>query len=121
VDNTFADVWTVDSDFVLEPRNAAANAQPWTAVRRLRGSNFRFATATGETVKITGKFGWASVPAQVREATTILASKLLRRAREAPFGVVTVGLDVGAIARIAQLDPDVSFLLGSFVRGRPFA
>jgi hypothetical protein len=61
------------------------------------------------------------VPAQVKEATSILAARLIRRMREAPFGVVVVGgIDVGAAARIARVDPDVRFLLEPFTRWRPF-
>jgi hypothetical protein len=32
---------------------------------------------------------------------------------------VAIGLDVGAVSRIARIDPDVASLLGPFVRG-PF-
>lgn len=119
-DNTFEDTWTVNVDFVLEPRSAAADGFPYTSVRRLRGAaNFRgFTTWTADTVKITGKFGWSEPPAPVIEATTILATRFLRRAREAPFGIITVGLDAGA-ARISRLDPDVRMLLDPYTRWRP--
>ena len=65
---------------------------------------------------MTGVFGWSEVPAPVKQATTIMATRLLRRAREAPFGVVGLGLD-NAPVRIAKIDPDVAFLLNPFVKG----
>jgi hypothetical protein len=68
------------------------------------------------SVAVTGQFGWPAVPAQVIEATTILATRLLRRAREAPFGVVGLGID-GAAVRISRFDPDVGFLLDPLVKG----
>ena len=49
------------------------------------------------------------------QATLLLASKLMKRAREAPFGVVTAGFDVGAAIRIGR-DPDVALLVQDYVR-----
>jgi hypothetical protein len=40
--------------------------------------------------------------------------------REAPFGVVSVGVDVGAVARISNVDPDVRTLLQPYMDA-PFA
>ena len=68
-----------------------------------------------------GKFGWAAVPAAIVEATTILAAQLVKRAREAPFGVVAIGLDVGAVTRIAVTDPSIRFLISDYIRERPSA
>jgi hypothetical protein len=52
----------------------------------------------------------------VQEATGLLATKLLRRVREAPFGIVALGIDPAAAMRIAKVDPDVAFLLGPYTR-----
>jgi hypothetical protein len=68
---------------------------------------------------VTGKFGWAAVPGAIVEAVTILATQLLRRAREAPFGVVAIGMDVGAVTRLAVTDPSVRFLVADYQRERP--
>lgn len=119
-DNTYEDTWTVDTDFVLEPRNALANGWPYSSIRRLVGANFWFPHRWADSVEVTGKFGWAATPPQIVEATTIIATRFLRRAREAPFGVVTFGSDPAAAARLARVDPDVRFLLDPFRKWRPF-
>lgn len=116
-DGTFENAWTLNTDFVLEPLNAAADARPWTSVsRHPRGSYREFPVDLPRSVQVTGKFGWDSVPEAIKEATMILASKLLRRVREAPFGVVTVGIDEGVAMRIARTDPDVRFLIADYTR-----
>jgi hypothetical protein len=74
-----------------------------------------------KSVQITGQFGWTTVPDDVRAAASILAAKLLRRVREAPFGIVTVGIDEGAAMRIARTDPDVFTLLNDYSRRQPLA
>jgi hypothetical protein len=40
--------------------------------------------------------------------------------REAPFGIVTVGIDQGAAMRIARTDPDVYALICNYTRHQPF-
>lgn len=115
-DGTFEQAWTLNTHFVAEPLNAAAEGKPWTTFCvHPRGARY-FPTYQPRSVKVTGKFGWAAVPEPIKEATVVLASKLMRRAREAPFGVVTVGIDEGTAMRIARTDPDVAFLAGPYCR-----
>jgi hypothetical protein len=115
-DGTFEDAWTLNTDFVLEPLNAAANAHPYTTIAVHPNGSFRLPCSFPRSVKLTGKFGWSAVPEPIKEATMVLASKLMRRAREAPFGVVSVGLEAGAAMRIARNDPDVLMLVGPYRR-----
>lgn len=115
-DGAFEQAWTENTHFVLEPLNAATEGKPWTTLTvHPRGGRY-FPTYQPRGVRVTGKFGWAAVPDAVKEATVILASKLMRRAREAPFGVVSVGVEEGSAMRIAASDPDVNFLLRSYRR-----
>lgn len=118
-DGTFgyANSWTQNTDFVFEPLNAPTEspAQPWTHIRVLPQGSFQFNTFYPRSVKLVGKFGWAAVPDDIVQATTILAARLLRLAREAPFGVV--GFDGGAI-RIARMDSNVMMLLGPYMKHR---
>lgn len=108
---TFATVLVENTDYTAEPLNAGADERPWTRL----ASDFHCFPACRRGVRITGKFGWASVPAEIEQATLILTVKLLKRAREAPFGVISFGHE-GEVARIAKTDPDVGMLIGSFVR-----
>lgn len=116
-DGVYELTWTLNTDFTLNPVNAAADGRPWDLVKVHPNGNYAFSPDKPRSVKVTGKFGWSAVPPEIVEATTILAAKLLKRAREAPFGIVTVGLDSGAAMRVARNDPDVLFLLDSFIKG----
>jgi hypothetical protein len=50
----------------------------------------------------------------------MIAARLVRRVREAPFGVVSVGLE-GEATRIARFDPDFEFLRSSVARTQVLA
>lgn len=121
-DGTYTQTWTVGTDFVLSPANAVADARPYELIERRTFGRYSFPTEWERPVKVTGKFGWAAVPAPVEQATKILAARLVKRTREAPFGVVTIGIDAGSgtmhAARIASKDPDIRGLLfPTYVRG----
>lgn len=115
---TYSDAWTRGTDFVLEPFNAPAAypPRPYETLRVRLLTGRWFPTYIEQSVKVTGQFGWASVPDDVAAATGILASKLLKRSREAPFGIVTAGIDQGVAMRIARADPDVDMLLSGYYR-----
>lgn len=110
-DGQFATEWTENTNFVLEPLNAEADGRPWDRVTVTNGG---WLPCAARSVRITGKFGWSEVPAGVKEATIILAVKIVKRVREAPFGVVSVGLD--SAMRIARSDPDVMFLVAEYIK-----
>lgn len=118
-DSVFEQTWTVNTEFTLEPLNATADGQPYTMICLHPLNTVGFPYWYPRSVKVTGKFGWAAVPAPIVEATTILATQLLKRAREAPFGIVSIGLDVGATARLAVTDPSVRFLISPYMREKP--
>ena len=82
-------------------------------LRSLNG--YRFPRGTVNGVSVTGTFGWMTAPADVKQATLIIASRLLKRSREAPFGVVEIGLE-GEAVRVPGRDPDVSRLLAPYTR-----
>lgn len=114
--NVFDQTWVLNTEFTLEPLNAATEdpARPFTTIRANLLSP-RFFWPYPRSVRVTGKFGWPAIPTQIKEATIMLAAKLLRRVREAPFGVVAFGIDGGAVT-IARNDPDIQFLIGPFTR-----
>ena len=115
-DGTFETLWTANTDYILWPYNATADGKPFERLDVNPSSSLRF-PARPRSVLVTGQFGWLATPPQVKEATTIMATRLLRRAREAPFGVVGLGID-NAPVRISRVDPDVAWLLDSLIRGQ---
>lgn len=113
-DGTYEETWTLNTDFTLEPDNAAADGKPYELIRRHPRGNYLFVPDYPRTVKVTGKFGWSAVPPAIKEATTLLTSKLLQRKREHPMGVV---ISAETAIRIASGDPDVFLLIKPFIRG----
>lgn len=115
-DGTYSEIWTENVDFVFEPENAAADAWPWEALcvhpnTSKRGWPFAYPRA----VRITGKFGWPAVPEAIKTATALVAVRLLRQKREAPFGIVAVGLE-GQAVRISRFDPQLDEVLRRYER-----
>lgn len=113
--------WTLNTDYKLEPANAVADGQPFTRIRALERSSF-ITDSVGfpywpASVRITGRWGWPTLPDEVVQATQILATQLLRRVREAPFGVVGIGLEGEAI-RLSKTDPQIVQLLGHLRKRR---
>lgn len=109
-DGTYEETWTEGTDFRKGPPNAAAKNEPFTWLETINGQTLR--TSNGY-VRVVGTFGWPTVPAEVVQATGILATKLLRRSREAPFAVVFDAS--GGSSFIGRNDPEVKALLSRFV------
>ena len=116
-DNTFPDSWTLHTDFELEPLNAAADGWPYTKLVVRSNGAYTFPFGYERSVMLTGKFGWATVPDSIVQATTIIASKLLKRSREAPFGILAIGMN-GEAVRLSRVDPDVNMLVGPYIKHR---
>jgi hypothetical protein len=119
-DGVFEDTWTANTDYVLEPLNAAFQFEPYTGIQRHPLGAFYFPTEYPRSVQIVGKFGWSVCPPEITQATGIVASQLIQRARAAPFGVIAVGLDAASAIRLARVDPQVAALIGPYMRA-PFA
>lgn len=81
----------------------------------LRTLSLNSFSLSGNAISVTATFGYTSVPPEVVEATQIIAVQLLRRVREAPFGVLASALDGPAI-RIGRFDPQVDALLAAHTR-----
>lgn len=116
-DRTFERTWTVDTDYHLGPLNAQVDGRPWERILPAHTCRWLLPTWALASVRVTGQFGWLSVPAGVSTATLIMASRYVLRQREAPFAIVTAGMDVGAVARIGSTDPEVMSALADFRRG----
>ena len=105
-DGTFPYALTLGTDYDLEPLNAQADGEPYTTIRM----RHRYSHHCRRQVRVTGTFGWPAVPDLVLSATSLLAGRFVRRIREAPFGVIQVGLE-SQPARIAVTDPDICSML----------
>lgn len=113
---TFGTTLAENTDFVLEPLNAAAETPAWPYTQvRLHPSGTGYWPQYPRSIKITGKFGWPAVPQEIVRATTILAIKLFKR-QDSPFGIFTAGVDEVTAMRIATSDPDVRFLIQPYTR-----
>jgi hypothetical protein len=109
------------TDFELERDGEAPASGPWNGLRMLRTGlawDWRYPSWRSpypwgvDSLRITGTWGWSEVPAGVKVASSIIATRFLRRAREGPFGFVGIGpegasMRAGAIA----LDPEVAFAM----------
>lgn len=115
-DGVFENVWTLDTDFVLEPLNAPLDGEPWEVIARRQRGHFYLPRGGRKSIKLTGQFGWASVPEEIQQATGILATRLTRRSREAPFGVIGFGMDANNAVRLAKADPDVQMLIANYTK-----
>lgn len=93
------------------PINAVAKGKPWTYLR-LPG---HLPTVDYEDVAITATFGWTAVPAAVKQACLLQASRFLSR-REAPFGIAGSPDQGSEMRLLARVDPDVGVSLGKYVR-----
>lgn len=104
-------------DYQLEPLNAAyptdGIVSPTTGIRaRWR---YLFPTIGGNAmVRVTGTWGWDTVPVAVKAATVIQASRIFKR-NDSPLGVAGFG-DMGVMRVSSQLDPDVRQLVESYRR-----
>lgn len=109
-DGTYSQAWT-SNDYVLAPRNAALDSRPYTEidVSPFSGGTLNFPTGYLE-VKVTGTFGWPSVPAAVKQAALIQAGAIWS-SRTAPFGVIGSEALGGVMRMSSALHPEARVLL----------
>lgn len=104
---------TVDG-YDLKPANAAVESFPWTRFV-VKPESLVKPSLEEDGVTVTAKYGWTTVPAAVKQATLLQASRFFKR-RDAPFGVAG-SPDVGSELRLlAKVDPDVAVALGPYMR-----
>jgi hypothetical protein len=114
-DGEFETQLEANVDFYLEPLNALAKSEPYERLRLNRRRRPCWPRVP-RSVRVMGQFGWPEVPPGVVEATGILAARLVRRARETPYAIATVGIETGTALRIIRTDPDVAGLLDGLPR-----
>lgn len=100
--------WVAVTDYNAE---AQMYGWPYSIVRSVSGVGFtRYAP---NSVAVTGTFGWASVPTQIKVATVIIASRLVQLMREG--SIVGLGFDGSAIA-LGLEDANIDVLVAPFRR-----
>ncbi|CAB4141813.1 gp6 domain containing protein [uncultured Caudovirales phage] len=105
------DTYTVwkPTDFQLEPLNSRSDGlyMPYTGIRAV--NDYTWPVVDQQALcRITGVWGWASVPTAIRQATVIQSSRLFKRL-DSPLGIAGFG-DMGAIRVNRYLDSDVEQL-----------
>lgn len=109
-DRTYEDTWAT-TDYDLEPYNAAAKSWPYTKLTITPIGQYAFPTVR-KGIKITGVWGWPTVPSAVEEAATLLAIRWFKR-KDAPFGIAGVN-ELGQVQMMGSSDPDVKAMLASY-------
>lgn len=112
-DGTYSQTWSA-TDYVLAPRNASLNTRPYTEIDTSPFSTGVLNFPTSYLgVKVTGTFGWPSVPAAVKQAA-LIQSGAIWASRTAPFGAVG-GESIGGVLRMsAALHPEARALLDAY-------
>jgi hypothetical protein len=113
-DGVFDVTWKA-SDYQLEPLNGVSNGQavPFTRIRAVQ--DYLWPTAGGEaTVRVTGVFGFVSVPTVITQATVLQSSRIFTRL-QSPLGVAGFG-EMGVVRVTRALDPDVAALVEPYRR-----
>jgi len=109
--------WQSTTDFQPEPLNSFTDGMAWPITRLRAVNSFGWYNNQGiQSVKITGKFAFGSVPSSVVQAAVMQASRLFKRA-DSPLGVAGFG-DIGVMRVGKALDPDVEVLLTPYRRFR---
>jgi hypothetical protein len=110
----FDQTWAT-TDYQLEPLNGLAGgiATPFTRVRAVGDYLWpiyepRDINAGQASVEIVARFGFASIPSAIKQAT-ILSSLRAYKRYESPTGVLGFS-DIGVV-RVGRLDPDVERLI----------
>jgi hypothetical protein len=101
--------WKV-TDYQLEPLNGRADGlySPFNGIRAINDYTWPVVDYQA-LVRITGTWGFPSIPTAVKQACIIQSSRLFKRL-DSPLGVAGFG-DMGAIRVGRYLDPDVEQLL----------
>lgn len=99
--------WTPVTDYETGPDNALLDGRPITSLTRFGP----WGTAAGR-VRVTARWGWPEIPAEIGQATLLQASRLFKR-KGSPEGVT--GSAEWGVVRLSRRDPDVWALIEHFV------
>lgn len=106
-DRTYERTWS-SSDYDLEPYNASLDGRPYTAIHVAPLGSYKF-PLTRQGIELVGKFGWPSVPEQIREVTLLATERLWKR-KDAILGI-TGSPELGVLRQVLRDDPELKALL----------
>ncbi|WP_236981550.1 MULTISPECIES: hypothetical protein [Mycobacterium] len=113
VETVAGKLFTPVAGYLPAPVNAVVDGTVWTSL--VIGSGAPVTPNGSENgLRITAKWGWPAVPAPVKLATLIQASRLYAR-KNAPFGIAG-NLDVGEMRLLERLDVDLMTSVRPYAR-----
>ena len=110
-DGSFETTWTLNTDYILEPTDAALQSRPYRRITATGGKTFpMFYIPQDAGVQVSATWGFPSIPDDVREACVLLSMRQFAR-YNAALGVMAFG-DMAVSVR--SVDPDVRDLLSPY-------
>ncbi len=76
---TYQTTLTLNTDYIVEPVNAAAKGRPWNYITIVSGESYSLPVNYRPQVEVTARWGWPSVPDDINQATLILSADLYKR------------------------------------------
>tara|TARA_X000001036_G_scaffold301490_1_gene280548 strand:- start:609 stop:1253 length:645 start_codon:yes stop_codon:yes gene_type:complete len=117
-DGTFETTLTLNTDYIVEPTNprvikitgGTTYYEPYNKITILdTRSSERFDPSIKNNIQITAKWGYSTVPEDIKTATLIQALRYFKR-KDTPFN--TYGdINTGVSELFSRLDPDVQTIL----------
>lgn len=100
------------SDYVLRPRSAPSLLRPWTQIA-IKQATVTLPAPIPDSVKVTARWGWTTVPVTVEQATLLQANRFFTR-RDSPYGVAGSPESGSTQELESEVDPDVALMLRSY-------
>lgn len=102
-----------DTDFIVEPFNAAATGRPYTMLTAIGSQYFPYPWNYRPGVRVTARWGWPAIPDDIVECCLILSADLYKR-KDSVGGVLGLS-EMGAI-RMSPLGRDISAMTRAYRR-----
>lgn len=109
----YSQLWNL-TDYDLTPEGADTLGAPFTRVV-ISGAGLYTFPRTSRAVRITGTWGWPAVPAAIKEATILEATRAYKR-KTSPFGTIGSAGVGGQIRSIMMTDPQVKEWTARYIR-----
>lgn len=110
---TYSTTAVYNTDFIVEPLNAAAFGRPWTLLTMVGSYLFPYPWNLRPGVRVTARWGWPTVPDDIVEACLILSADLYKR-KSSVGGVLGLS-EMGAI-RMSPLGRDIAAMVRAYRR-----